>query len=258
MMIKYWPIIWVLSFFLVLSCSANKEVKDGIGTKGIIDRQEEISPPSPSILGSGDEIIINVWRHDDLKRAIQIDPSGNIYLPLAGEIQASGLTISQLREEVTLRLSKYLTDPQVDISVSRLKSQKIYILGEVKSPRSLTLDREMLVWEAISQAGGFTDEANENKVLLVRSEKDVARVTALNLNIRRMLKNGKLAQNVYLKNGDIVYVPPSLIADLERFMRSFQTIIGPFIQVGSGIVVWDEAIKILRGDITEREVIVTP
>lgn len=257
-MIKYWPIIWVLSFFSILSCSANKEVKDDIGTTGIIDRQEVISPPSPSILGSGDEITINVWRHDDLKRTIQIDPSGYIYLPLAGEIQASGLTISQLREEVTLRLSKYLTDPQVDITVSKLRSQKIYILGEVKSPRSLTLDRKVLVWEAISQAGGFTDEANENKVLLVRSEKDVARVTALNLNIRRMLRNGKLDQNVYVENGDIVYVPPSLIADLERFMRSFQAIIGPLIQVGSGIVVWDEAIKILTGETVEREVIVTP
>jgi polysaccharide export outer membrane protein len=258
MMTKYWQIIWVLSFFLVISCSAHKRAKDGNGAKEVTDRQEEISPPSPSILGSGDEIIINVWRHDDLKRTIQIDPSGNIYLPLAGKIQASGLTISQLREEVTLRLSKYLTDPQVDISVSRLKSQRIYILGEVKSPRSLILDRKLLVWEAISEAGGFTNDANEKNVLLVRSEKDVARVTAVNLDIRGMLKNGKLDRNVHLQNGDIVYVPPSVIVDIERFMIRFDNIIRPIVSITRTIILANDAYSILTGTDEEREIVISP
>ena len=257
-MTKYWQIIWVLLFFLAISCSAHKKAKDGNGAKGVIDRQEEISPPPPSILGSGDEITINVWRNDDVKRTVQIDPSGNIYLPMAGEIQASGLTISQLREEITSRLSKYLLDPQVDIHVLTLRSQKVYILGEVKSPRSLILDRKMLVWEAISDAGGFTNDANEKKVLLVRSEKDVARVTAFNLDIRGMLKNGKIQRNVYLKNDDIVYVLPSFIADIERFMIRFSNIISPLVSIERAIIFGDEVVDILTGEPREREVIISP
>jgi len=258
MMTKYWQIIWVLSFFLIFSCSAHMKAKDGSGIKEVTDRQEETSPPSPYILGSGDEITINVWRNDDLKRTVQIDPSGNIYLPLAGEVQASGLTISQLRKKITLRLSKYLIDPQVDIYVSTLKSQNVHILGEVKNPGSFSLDKKMLVWEGISKAGGFTNDASEKKVLLVRSEKGVAKVTALDLDIRGMLRNGKLDRNVYLENGDIIYVPPSFIADLEKFMVRFNNIISPLLSIGRGIVLWEEVIDVLSGEEPRREVIIAP
>ena len=254
-MVKYFRVVWVLSLCLIFSCSAHKKAKDTTGIKEITDRQEEASP---YVLGSGDEITINVWRHDDLKRTVRIDPSGNIYLPLAGEIRASDLTISQLREEVSLRLSKFLVDPQVDISLSTLRSQQVHVLGEVRTPGSFSLERKLLVWEAISKAGGFTDDANQKKVLLVRSENDVARVTALNLNIRGMLKKGKLDQNVYLKNGDVIYVPPSFIADIERFMIRFDNIIRPFVSIERGIILGDDVANILSGKEVERAIIVPP
>ena len=177
-MIKSWCIIWVLPFLLIISCSSQNRVKDSSGDKGVIAKQEEPSPPSPFILGSGDEITFNVWRNEDLKRTVKIDPSGNIHLPLAGEIMASGLTIPQLREEVTLRLSKYIINPQVDINVSTLRSKKFHIFGEVRSPGTFTLDQKILVWEGISKAGGFTNDASEKSVLLVRSEKGVVKVIA--------------------------------------------------------------------------------
>jgi polysaccharide export outer membrane protein len=242
---------------LIISCSGHRIVReDNLETKGI-DEAEQLSPPSPFILGTGDEITFTVWRHDDLKRTVQIDPSGNIYLPVAGEIKASGLTISQLREEVTSRLSKYVVDPQVDINVSAIESQKVHILGEVKSPMTLTLDQRMLVWEAISRAGGLTTDANEKNILLVRTEKGVARVTALNLDIEEMLKDGKLDQNVYLRNGDIIYAPPSFIANVGRFMTRFHDIINPFVTLESAIILAPDAIDVLTGEEVPR-VIVTP
>ena len=120
-MINYSRIIWFLPFLLIVSCSGHKIVKESSGDKRMIDKQDEISSSSPFVLGVGDEIAVNVWRNDDLKRTVQIDPSGNIYLPLAGEIQACGLTISQLRGKIASGLSKYIIDPQVDINVSGLK-----------------------------------------------------------------------------------------------------------------------------------------
>ncbi|MFX0203976.1 MAG: polysaccharide biosynthesis/export family protein [Candidatus Hodarchaeota archaeon] len=256
-MVKYWQTIWVLLFFLIISCSGHRIVReDNLEKKGI-DEAEQLSPPSPFILGTGDEITFSVWRHDDLRRMVQIDPSGNIYLPVAGEIKASGLTVSQLREEVTSRLSKYIVDPQVDINVSAIKSQRVHILGEVRSPGTLTLDRKMLVWEGISKVGGLTTDANKKNVLLVRSEKGVARVTALNLDIRDMLKDGKLDQNVYLRNGDIIYALPSFIANVERFMVRFNNIINPIVTLERGIVLAPEAIDVLSGEEGPR-VLITP
>lgn len=255
-MIKCCKIIWLLLLLLVMSCSGHKIVKEGGAEKGIVDKKETAFPTSSLILGSGDEIAINVWRHEDLKRTVQIDPSGNIYVPLAGEVKASGLTISQLSEKIASGLSKYLIDPHVDINVYSLKSRKVHILGEVKSPGTFILDQKMLAWEAISQAGGFTTDANQKKVLLVRNENGAARVTALN--IHDMLKTGKIDQDIHLRSGDVVYVPPSFIANLEKFMLRFNNIINPFITLERGIILGPEAVDVLRGKETERDVIVSP
>lgn len=250
---RYRQLILFFPLFLILSCSSDK------GSEKVVIGQQEMAPPTFSVLGPGDELTFNVWRHDTLERTVQIDPSGNIYLPLVGEMKASGLTIVQLRKKISSRLSKYIVNPQVDISVSSLQSQKVHVLGEVNSPGSFViLDRRMLVWEAISQAEGFTNDANKDEVLLVRSEKGVARVTALNLNIKEMAKNGKLDQNVYLRNGDIVYVPPSFIANVERFMVRFYNIINPFASLERGIIMAPEALNVLRGEEAEKEIVISP
>ena len=252
---RFWQIICFLPFLLIISCSGNKIVKDTNVEKGAVDKNEEVSPSFPFILGTGDEITVNVWRNDDLNRTVQIDPSGNIYLPLAGEIQASGLTISQLRGKIVSGLSKYIIDPQVDINVSGLKSNRVHVLGEVKSPGTFPLDTRMLAWEAISKAGGFTNDANKKEVLLVKSENGVARVAALN--IHSMLKTGELYQDVYLRNGDVIYVPPSFIANLERFMQRFNNIMNPFITLERGIIFSQDARKVLQGE-EVRGVVVAP
>lgn len=255
-MIKYCRIICFLPFLLIISCSGHKIVQDNSGEKGIIDKQEIVAPSSPFILGSGDEITINVWRNDDLKRTVQIDPSGNIYVPLAGKVEASGLTIFQLKEKIASGLSKYLIDPQVDINVSSLKSQKVHILGEVKSPGTFILDQKMLAWEAISQAGGFTTDANQKEVLLVRNENGAARVTSLN--IHDMLKTGKIDQDIYLRSGDVIYIPPSFIANLERFMQRFNNIISPFVTLERGIIFAPEVEDVLRGKEDQKDIIISP
>ncbi len=253
---KYLQVFIIFILFFTISCSSHQAViKDTDAEKADMIKKEGGFSPS-SILGSGDEITINVWRHEDLKRTVQIDPSGNIYVPLAGKVEASGLTISQLSEKIASGLSKYLVDPQVDINVSSLKSRKVHILGEVKSPGTFILDQNMLAWEAISQAGGFTTDANQKKVLLIRSEKGVARVAALN--IHDMLKTGKIDQDIRLRSGDVVYVPPSFIANLERFMQRFNNIISPFVTLERGIILEPQAVDVLRGKEEERGVIVSP
>jgi polysaccharide export outer membrane protein len=238
---RYHQFILFLPLFLILSCSANKPAEK------IVVSQKDIGSPTPFVLGQSDEIIFNVWRHDELQRTVQIDPSGNLYLPLVGEVKASGLTIPQLRKKICLRLSKYIVNPQVDISVSRLKSQKIHILGEVNSPGSFPLDRRMLVWEAISQAKGFTTDANKENVLLVRSEDGFARITALNLDIQKMLKKGGPKQDFSLRNGDLIYVPPSTIANVERFMLRLKNIISPITEFERGIIMSQDVVNVLKG-----------
>jgi polysaccharide export outer membrane protein len=201
-----------------------------------------------------DELSINVWRNDDLKRTVQIDPSGNIRYPLIGELKASGLTVVQLKDKITERLSMYILNPQVDINITNLKNLKVYVLGEVKTPGTFDWRSGMLAWEGIAQAGGFTNDANEENILLVRNENGKPAIKALNL--RSMIKGENLTQEVYLRNGDVVYVVPLVIADVQRFMNRLTSIISPIVSAESGIVLYPQVRDVLRGKSNSGTVIV--
>jgi len=237
----YKHFFWLLLIALALSCSTKKTSEEIIINRG------EAPPRSPFVLGVGDEIKFSVWRHDDLERTVQVDPSGGISLPLAGEIKASGLTIAQLREEIRLRLSKYIINPKVDVNVTTLSSQNVYVLGEVNAPGSFTLDRNMLVWDAISLAQGFTQDANQDAVLLVRSENGLGTISALNLNIQEIFDKGEAMPDYTLENRDLIYVPPSTIANVERFMNRLSNILRPILDVERGIIMSQDVRNVLSG-----------
>jgi polysaccharide biosynthesis/export protein len=250
--------IWLFTFFMVVSCTGNSIVKeipgepsDTVKTGG----KEKTQEIYRYILGPRDEITVNVWRNEDLRRTLQIDPSGNIQFPLVGEMKASGLTISQFRQAISLRLSKYLVDPQVDIIVSNLKNLKVYVLGEVRTPGTFEWRNGMFVWDALSQAGGFNTDADQENILLVRNEnaKAVIRV----LNIKSILKGENLSQDIYLENGDVIYVLPTVIADVQRFMTRLTMILSPIIAVESGIVLYPQVRNVLEGK-TDTSPIIVP
>ena len=101
-MLRYLQLIWLLPLFLIFSCSGNPIVKDNSGEQGSIVKAgggEKTQDEFQFILGPRDEIAINVWRNDDLKRTVQVDPSGNIHFPLIGDLKVSGLTIVQVKEK---------------------------------------------------------------------------------------------------------------------------------------------------------------
>lgn len=216
----------------------------------------DIPTPSELTLGAGDEIFLSVWQNDDLSRTLIVDSVGNIYVPLVGGLPAAGFTLSELRKEITLRLSKYIVNPIVDIHVSNFKSQKVHVLGEIKNPGTLPLNQKMFIWEAISQVGGFGADANKERVLLIRTIKGESKPYVVDL--QTMLKDGELSQHMYLVNGDIIYVAPSIIADVERFMVRVGHIINPLLEMERGIILWPRLIDVLEGKESDGNVIITP
>lgn len=183
---------------------------------------------------------------DELSVSAKINGTGKIMYPLLGDIQAAGKEVYALRDEIEKRLEEYVGTPQVTIDVTSIASQEFHVLGEVESPGVFTLNRRTLVWEAIGRAGGFTDDARKGHVLLIRNVKGDNTVTALNLNVKHMLEDGKK----YLRRGDVVYVPPKFIASLERFMERLNTILSPIISIERGIVLQPEVEDVLTGSQT--------
>jgi len=129
------------------------------------------------------------------------------------------------------------------------------LLG-VKRPGAFTLKKRIMASEVISQAGGFTNDANEEKVLLFRDEKGAPKVCALKLDIRKTVNNDKAYENIPLKNGDIPYVPPSFIANFERFTMRLNTIISPLLSIERGAMLWLQLIDASKG--TEERCVTVP
>jgi polysaccharide export outer membrane protein len=208
------------------------------------------------VFGAGDQLTINVWRNSDLSRTVQVDPAGDIYLPLAGRVHAGGLTQEELRAEVARKYSRYIRNPHVDINVSDVSSQRVHILGEVESPGTFSLEPNMLLWEAISAAGGFSDDANRRRVLVMRAIGETTKVAVVD--VGAMLKTGKMDRTIYLQRDDVVYVPPTVIADVEAFMLRVNNIVNTLVNIERGIVLYPQVIDALKNEETESSVIVAP
>ncbi len=245
----------ILMIILVAGCASTvKNKKDSpegdqqTDNAAIHDRQANDSGQSDFILGDGDTIEISVYRHDDLNSTVRIDSSGKIMFPLIGDLKVTGKSLYMLRDEMQDKLSKYLINPQVTINVQSVQSQKIIVLGEVNSPGIFTLDSEISVLEAITRAGGMTNNAEMSNVLLVRRGKEKTRVASLDL--EKAFQDGSLFQIRSLRNGDIIYVPEEAISNLGRYFSHLSQILGPILNLGSSIVIWDKVVDIMEGNST--------
>lgn len=209
----------------------------------------ESDKASEVVLGAGDTIEITVYRHDDLKKSVRIDSSGKFMYPLIGDVDVAGKGIFKLRDEMRERLSKYVADPQVMIIVTSPVSRKVIVLGEVNSPGVFVLDTDTSFAEAVSKAGGPSRDANLDDILLLRRNlKEPDKPFVATIPLKKLLREGDLSQNVSLRNGDIVYVPPKHIANVARFAAYISQILLPIVQLESGLALWPQVRDSLAGE----------
>jgi polysaccharide export outer membrane protein len=132
---------------------------------------QQLAPAEPAssyVLGPNDRIRLKVYGESDITGEYEIDSTGNVSVPLAGHLKASGLTTRQLERSITSALSKGIVrDPRVNVEIALYRPY--YILGEVKKSGEYPYRLGLTVMDAVASAGGFTYRANENKVYLRRS-----------------------------------------------------------------------------------------
>src|SRR4030043_1312081 len=131
---------------------------------------EVVADSDRYIIGPQDVLYIHVWREDALSRTVPVRMDGNISLPLIQEIKAAGLTPLQLREALTKRLKEFIESPEVSVTVTGANSFKVYVSGQVRTPGVVNLRNETTLLQIIPMAGGFTDWANQKKILVIRRE----------------------------------------------------------------------------------------
>ena len=155
-------------------------------------------------MGPGDKLRIEVYKDPQLSQSLQVRPDGKITLPLVADVQASGLTPIQLRDDLTGRLKEYITNPVVTVIVVEASAATAYVVGEVNHPGAVTLQGgQITVLQAIALAGGLKDFANSKNIRILRKSSIVG-VQTINFNYKDAIRG---AQAVYLRPGDTVVVP---------------------------------------------------
>jgi polysaccharide biosynthesis/export protein len=200
---------------------------------------------SEFVLGAGDMVEFAVYRQEDLKRSVKIDTSGKVMFPLIGDIQVAGKSIFTLRDELKERYSVYLVNPQITVTVIAISSKKFMVLGEVNTPGVFTIDTDLTIIEAIAKAGGMTQDAKENKVIVIRRGKEKPEL--LSFSFKDIWEKGDVTRDVTMRPGDIVYVSTKTIADVSRFMQHIGQIISPIVSLEGGIVLWPQVMDVVQG-----------
>jgi len=174
--------------------------------------------PSSYVVGALDVLTITSYDQADLSGKFTIETDGTFTYPLIGRFKAGGLTLRRVEEDLKSRLREdgYFKNPQVTVSVETYRSQKIFVVGEVRAPGSYPLSGNMALVEALARAGSTLPTASGEVIIVhpadaataagptLPTRTDGDNVTRVDL---RALQNGEFANNTALRDGDTIFVP---------------------------------------------------
>ena len=167
--------------------------------------QEDQRPDKEYKILPGDILQISVWGEEDLQDQVLVRPDGGISFPLCGDISAKDRSVVDLQDEIATRLSRYVSDPVVTVSVAEVQGNKIYVIGQVARPGFFVVNPQVDVLQALSMAGGTTPFANLNDIKILRRNGSAQEVLEFRYN--DVINGRRLEQNIILQSGDIVIVP---------------------------------------------------
>ncbi len=201
---------WILVCLLILPSaraqSNTKQAQDQAKTSSTKSGTSAGSvAPDDYTIGPQDVLIIDVWKEPEISRKIPVRPDGKISLPLLNDIQASGLTAMQLAGNIREGLTKYITSPQVTVTVTEINSRRVFVTGEVGHVGALSLLPGMTVLQALASTGGFTQFARPSKIYILRTEN--GKQTKIPFNYKEVIKGNHPEQDILLQTGDVIVVP---------------------------------------------------
>ena len=159
----------------------------------------------PFRIGREDVLDIAVWRDADLSRVLPVRPDGFITMPMAGEVMAAGKTPTELAEEIKGKLSPYVQDPRVTVIVREVNSSRVFVTGEVTHPGVYPLRGRVSLLQIIAQAGGFTDFADSDEIVVIRSDDKSTHIPVRYSDLVKADAAGE--HDVILRPGDTIVVP---------------------------------------------------
>jgi polysaccharide export outer membrane protein len=169
------------------------------------------------VVGPQDVLTIALFDQQDLSGKYTVEADGTFTFPLIGRVKAGGLTLRSVEDALRKELANgFFKNPQVSVSVEQYRSQRVFVVGEVRTPGTYPLTGDMTLIEALARAGSTTESAG-GEALIVRSrsgagaegpllpeQQQAADVTHVDI---KELQSGRLSQNAQIRDGDTIFVP---------------------------------------------------
>jgi polysaccharide biosynthesis/export protein len=153
----------------------------------------------------GDIMTVSVWKETELQSEVLVRPDGGFSFALAGDVQAVGKTVEEIRAVLVERLKRYIPSPVVTVAVKQIGGNRIFVVGRVNHAGDFPLSSPLDVMQAIALAGGATPYAAINDIVILRRQNGEQQ--ALHFHYSDVARGRELTQNVLLQGGDTVVVP---------------------------------------------------
>ncbi len=209
----------IAAIALLAACAPNSVINPASISQ--MDQQSRAYPQKEYVIAAGDTLDIKFMNNPEFNEiGVPVRPDGRLSLQLAPEVKAAGLTPGQLRDQLTQKYASELKKPEITIIVRGFSDQKIFVDGEVLLPGVVELKGPTTVMRAIAQARGLRESARISNVIVIRKDFE-GKPMAANLNLSNVINGTDLSQDIYLMPYDIVYVPKSNIARVNKFVDEY-------------------------------------
>jgi protein involved in polysaccharide export with SLBB domain len=168
----------------------------------------------------GDRLLVKYLYSPGFDEEVTVRPDGRISLPLAQELQAGGLSPADLTRRIAAKSAQQLRKPHVTVMVRSFAARQVYVAGEVGRPQLVELTGGLTVFQAITLAGGIEPTGRFRDVILIRRMPDGTPL-ATSVDLNSVLDGTDMAQDIFLRPRDIIYVPATRIAKANRFVQQY-------------------------------------
>jgi polysaccharide biosynthesis/export protein len=190
-------VLFALALWALMGSGVANEPKGGAAPTSATTAGYRLQP--------GDVITVSVWKEQDLQSEVLVRPDGGFSFPLAGEVDAVGKTVEEIRQVLVERLKRYIPTPVVTVAVKQIGGNRVYVVGRVNHAGDFPLSSPLDVMQAIALAGGTTPFASINDIVILRRQNGEQK--ALHFHYSDVARGRELSQNVLLQSGDTVVVP---------------------------------------------------
>lgn len=178
-------------------------------------------------IGPGDELALRFLVNPDLNTNIVVGPDGRGVFPLISAQPVAGLTAEEANISLSRAYASVLRAPHVEALIATYGSSQIYVGGEVRDPGVKVIKGQLTVAQAVMAAGGFQETARTGKVVVIRQRPGDPRLLMRTVDVRATL-GGRDGEAFAVLPGDLVFVPRSVIAEVNLFIRQYVTGALPF------------------------------